>query len=247
MDVDAAIDVLAAQGRLLGDAARKAGTDAPVPSCPGWTVGDLVRHMGLVHRWATANVVAAGPYVEESGIEAALTYPRDEDLDDWLREGLRALTQTLDATPDEQPCWTFFGGETGRRFWIRRQLHETAVHRMDAELAAVLPLSPLPTDIAVDGIDELLTGFVPRPRSRLRSQQPWAVAVQPVDVHKAWTVRVSAEPPVTVRDLLPADATVRGPANDLYAFLWNRRTDGVTVEGDPAIAGRWRDGVQIQW
>jgi hypothetical protein len=29
---------------------------APVPTCPGWTLGDLVRHVGDVHRWQTAAV-----------------------------------------------------------------------------------------------------------------------------------------------------------------------------------------------
>src|SRR5947209_371295 len=36
----------------LADEAER-GLDAPVPSCPGWLVADVVGHIGFVHRlWA---------------------------------------------------------------------------------------------------------------------------------------------------------------------------------------------------
>src|SRR5207253_3038416 len=55
--------------------AARRGADAPVPSCPDWTVGDLVAHLGVAHRWATANVGEPGPIDAElaaDGIDEGL-------------------------------------------------------------------------------------------------------------------------------------------------------------------------------
>ena len=50
---------------------RAAGADAPVPTCPGWTVRDLLAHQGMVHRWATAVVRGDDPAgVDDTAIEA---------------------------------------------------------------------------------------------------------------------------------------------------------------------------------
>jgi uncharacterized protein (TIGR03083 family) len=237
--------LLVGQGGLLLAAAQRAGLDARVPSAPSWCVRELVRHQGMVHRWATANVLASGPPVNDSELEKALVYPSDDGLARWFIEGVDQLVTALSETPETQAIWTFFAGETPRRFWFRRQLHETAVHRMDAELAAGDALSAVPAAMAIDGIDELLTGFLQRRSARLRSDEPWSVSVRTDGA--AWTVQVSAEPPVTVREQRPADATVSGPPAQLYAYLWNRARDGVAVEGDARVADWWRDGVRIQW
>ena len=54
MEIATHIDALRTQGELMALAAGAgAGPDDPVPSCPEWTVRDLVRHLGGVHRWAT--------------------------------------------------------------------------------------------------------------------------------------------------------------------------------------------------
>ena len=45
--------------------AGRAGLDAPVPTCPDWTVLDLVAHQGMVHRWAAALVRGERPSDEE--------------------------------------------------------------------------------------------------------------------------------------------------------------------------------------
>lgn len=245
MTPEVMLPLLDVQGRLLLGAAERAGLDTVVPSAPLWTVRELVRHQGLVHRWAQANLEAAGGCVDDAAYEETLVYPADDELAGWFGEGLDRLVDTLSRTPDTQAVWTFFPGETPRRFWLRRQLHETAVHRMDAELAAGEGLTEVPAELALDGIDELLSGFLQRPTARLRAAEPWSVAV--VSDGAAWTVRVSAEPPVTARELLPADATISGAPATLYAYLWNRGTEGVAVEGDPRVADWWRNGVRIQW
>ncbi|HEY8544415.1 MAG TPA: hypothetical protein VIL36_05180 [Acidimicrobiales bacterium] len=133
--------------------------------------------------------------------------------------------------------------------WARRQLHETTIHRIDAEAAAGRRTVPA-TDVAADGIDELLTCFVTRRRSRFRLDPPRRIAVEAVDLEEAaWTLTISLEPIVTVPGADPAaDLLVRGPASDLYLWLWNRApADGLDVKGDPALLAAWREHVQVSW
>jgi uncharacterized protein (TIGR03083 family) len=236
----AALDV---QGRLLLDAAQAAGPDAPVPSCPGWTVASLLRHIGLVHSWATVLVEAAGPEIDQDAFDAEAGLPDDADLVDWARDAHAGLVQALRDAPDFAG-WTFWPTSgTAREFWVRRQLHETAVHRMDAELAAGRPLTPLQPDLAADCLDELILGLVPF--MPLLSDESWSLAVIPDDVDLSWQVSVAARPPVTRQGAGPADLTLRGTASDLNALLHNRTDTDVRVDGDPTLLTVWRDRVQI--
>ncbi|MFI6894701.1 maleylpyruvate isomerase family mycothiol-dependent enzyme [Streptomyces sp. NPDC050256] len=236
---------LDAEGRLLADAAQEAGTGAPVPTCPGWQVRDLLRHTAMVHTWA-ASFVTEGhtAYVPDAG-EPDLDGP---ELLDWFRAGHRLLVEALERAPQDLECWAFFAAPSPLAFWARRQAHETTVHRVDAESARGGPLSPVASDHAVDGVDELLRGFHARPKSRVRTDVPRTLRVRATDTGSAWTVRLSTEPPVTVREadgssVLPSvDCELSATAQELYLTLWNRRPlTALTVTGDPDLARLWRD------
>src|SRR5205823_3910842 len=128
-----------------------------VPTCPGWTVRDLLAHQGGVHRWATSHVVEAR--TEPPSRDFALAEPPDDDaVLDWFRDGYARLVTTLADASDRLECWTFLPSPSPRAFWARRQAHETAIHRVDAESASGEPVTFDPA-FAVDGIDELLLGF----------------------------------------------------------------------------------------
>src|ERR1700691_3662464 len=45
-----------AQAELLTSVVQGADMTSPVPSCPDWNVGQLLRHLGGVHRWAATIV-----------------------------------------------------------------------------------------------------------------------------------------------------------------------------------------------
>lgn len=101
---------------------------------------------------------------------------------------------------------------------------------------------------AADGIDELLTGFHARPRSRVRTEHPRTLRVRPSDADAVWTVRLSPDvPPRTERSAAgSADCELAGPAQNLYLLLWNRLSpDAATVTGDPALAGLWRETSRV--
>ena len=160
-------------GQLMAAAAQRAGLAAPVPSCPGWQVRDLLRHQGHVHRWAgrfvTERLPDAVPEPSEAEILAA--DPPDEQLLDWFREGHAALVGALRAALPDLTCWTFLPAPTPLAFWARRQAHETAMHRVDAELAAGGPVTSFDPAFAADGIDELIMGFLGRHERRLTDEQ----------------------------------------------------------------------------
>ncbi|MGA5601256.1 maleylpyruvate isomerase family mycothiol-dependent enzyme [Streptomyces griseoincarnatus] len=233
------LEILEHEGRSLADAAEQAGPGAHVPACPGWRVRDLLRHTGVVHRWAAGFVADACPTPR----------PMEEhpDLDGtellaWYRAGHRALLDTLrEAKPDVE-CWTFLpGAESGLGFWARRQAHETAVHRWDAQAARGGDPTPVATDFAVDGVDELLRGFHARRKSRVRTPEPRVLRIRATDADAVWTVRLSQEPPVTARDAAgDAECEVSGPAAELYLSLWNR-LPVPEVTGDHALAELWRE------
>src|SRR5262249_6118199 len=125
------------QGELLAGAAERAGLIAAVPSCPGWAVRDLLKHTGYVHRWATG-FVAEGLTrpVDASEEEILGEGPADAELPGWFREGHAALVRTLGAAARRLTCWAFLAAPSPLAFWARRQAHETAIHRVDAEQAA---------------------------------------------------------------------------------------------------------------
>lgn len=230
------------EGELLADAGAKAGEHSLVPTCPGWTVGDLVRHTGTIHRWATRIVAERlpGPVPED---------PMSEELTGgallpWFLDGHDNLVRTLRAAGQETECWTFLPAASPVAFWARRQAHETAVHRVDAESARGGELSTLDPAFAADGIDELLTGFHARSRSPVRAEHPRTLRVRPTDADAAWTVRLSADTaPRTERSADgPADCELTGPAQDLYLVLWNRLPlHAATLTGDAALAALWRE------
>jgi len=132
-------------------------------------------------------------------------------------------------------------------FWARRQSLEAVIHRIDAELAGG-PSSPIPVVLAADGIDEMLTGFVPRKRTPLRSANPVVLQVAPTDVASAWRVTISDQTPVTVRTAGDANCTVSGTSSDIYEALWNRRgLDSLVVNGDGSVLDAFRENVKVRW
>lgn len=190
--------------------ADRAGLDAPVPTCPGWTVRDLVVRTSAAHR-ATAAMLRGA----ELGEPAPPTGDPMESLRDGAIELVEAITRTQQG------------------FWARRACHQTTLRAVDA-LAASLgrPAHPsetwIGTELALDGIDEVLTGFATRPTSRLHAAEDAVLVVDPVDAPDWWWVRVGPGPALARRgagprpevpgpDWVLADSAVR-----LYLALWDR-------------------------
>jgi uncharacterized protein (TIGR03083 family) len=230
--------------------ADAAGLDVPVPTCPDWTVRRLVGHQGMVHRWATANL--RGGSIEIDATERAGR--RAASPVDWLRDGAVALVAAITEAPDDVRTVVFLNDAPApRHFWARRQCHETTIHGVDA-LSAALGRYPVAGDtwidpaVAVDGIDELLRGFMTRNKSRLRSEDPLSIAVLADESPTGWLVEVGPAPAVVSvagRDEVAdrADVRLEGPAVSVYLTLWNRSDE---LDLDDRAGAPWRSA-PITW
>jgi uncharacterized protein (TIGR03083 family) len=249
VDIAEHIATLRTEGGLLAAAAAAAGPGAPVPSCPEWAVRDLVRHLGGVHRWATAFVAEARTDAKDVDMGAlAATCPGDHGLVGWFLNGHAALVHALSAATPDLVCWTFLEAPSPLAMWARRQAHETAIHRVDAELAAGIDPNPSQPDFAADGIDELLTCFITRQGGGAASGEPGGFEVRCTDSDANWLVRIGPEGVSTTRDGGNGDCVVTGPASDLYFTLWNRRSAaGLAVEGDRDVLQEFLRATRIRW
>lgn len=242
-----------AAARLAGHAE---GLDpaTPVPTCPRWTLADLLAHQTIVHRWATAHVSGGDP--DAVPVKATLL-AEVPDLLAHYRDGVGPLLEALRSAGPDVTAMTFLqDAPPAGHFWARRQAHETTVHGVDA-LAARLGRVPnaleaaetgVTPEVALDGLDELLCGFVTRGRSKVVVDGPVTVHVRPTDVDEQWTLRVderveTEHGPITVD---AGDAVFSGTALQLYLGLWNRGGE-VVARGRRELLAAWTQGHRVRW
>jgi uncharacterized protein (TIGR03083 family) len=251
------IDALRGQGDLLAAAAERAGLDAAVSPCPPWLVKDLLRHTGYIHRWAARHITECPDQVLDGPPEAEILRggAPDPALLAWFRAGHAALVETLSTADPGLECATFMAAPSPLAFWARRQAHETAIHRADAESATgVVPAYP--PEFAADGIDELIMGFGQRRKYRPSAEREGVLQVLTTDTGDAWHIgaeggRLQARRgPADADSADPAGATVRGPASGVYLFLWHRSDAaqaGVAIAGDADLLTSWQSSVRVRW
>jgi uncharacterized protein (TIGR03083 family) len=246
------LECLQAEGVALADAAEGVDPDTPVGLVPDWPLRDLLRHIGGIHRWAATTIREARASRYDTTLLAVTggSWPDDTELVDWYREGHAALVDTIrDADPDLD-CWAFLPGRPPRDFWARRQAHETAIHRADAQSCSGA-VTPFAVDFAVDGIDELLFGFASRPGD-FPAGAPPVLRLRATDADAVWCARLGPERvEATAGEAASgtdADCTVSATASDLYLLLWNRVAPApAQVAGDPSVLETWRGGVRVRW
>ena len=255
MEIAEHIDALRRQGESLADAAERAGLDATVPPCTPWLVKDLLRHTGYVHRWAARHVTECPDQIIDGPSEEEILRSGADDtgLLAWFVAGHAALVHTLVAADPAVQCPVFMAAPSPLAFWARRQAHETAIHRADADSASGATPGYEP-GFAADGIDELIMGF-----GRRRKYQPGSVTdgvslrVLTTDTGDAWLIEAREgrlQPRRDARGAEEAGCTVSGPAAGVYLYLWNRaeaHRAGVTVTGDPGPLSAWQASVRVTW
>ena len=235
------LDELGRQGRLLGESARRPALQAAVPSCPGWTVARLLGHITKVHHWASW-IVRGG-----NREEFEFSTPEDDQLFEVYEAGLHEVLGRLRAAPDTLAVWTMGPAPSAKLFWARRMAHETAIHRVDADLAAGYGVQDFAPGFAADGIEELLTGSAARfDRSGLAGNR--TISLTPLDANASWTLSIGPDllscSPVALDH---ADLAVFGLASDLYRWVWNRGgEEDVSLRGDLSLADRWRQDFTVR-
>lgn len=254
---------IGAAATVLRANATSSGLDAPVPTCPGWTVTDLVAHQGMVHRWCTDTLRGQRRDPAEHLAEGLAS----ADLLQWFDDGATALLDVLSKTPEDWDGFFFLHTAADpRNGWARRQCHETTIHAVDA-MSARLGRAPradelwFSAELATDGVDELVCGFGASGRSPLRSPEPLALEMTATDTGATWTLRVDKdEPPRVSHEAMPEpDVRWSASARDLYLTVWNRtgaggpgqpedriRSEVVTAAGAGARA-LWTELMRVEW
>jgi uncharacterized protein (TIGR03083 family) len=235
MELPEYLDAITRESAALADAAERVGLDAPVPSCPEWTVADLLVHLGGVQQWARVMVEQrATERISRRGLPGPA---EGADPVAWFRDQASALVATLSATDPATPVWSWTDDHTAA-FWFRRQANEAAVHRWDAELAAGNAVE-LDVALAADGVDESLTMLSFRNDVTGNGE---TVHVHCTDTEGEWLVTLAADGPAIERVHSKGDAAARGTASALDLFVWGRvAPDTLEVFGDVALLQRLQD------
>lgn len=236
------LDCLADDQRRLRTVAARDLT-AAVPTCPGWTVADLVTHVADVYLHKVgcmrANAEPAWP-------------PRHDPMPplELLDHAYAELTAEFAQRSPESPSYTWYGPDQTVGFWYRRMAQEAVIHRVDAESAAGEPVERIPDDLAIDGVDEVLERFLSYgtinwsdecgpdlteadgatvlvaagDHGWLLTLEPSGVRVRPAGVDTGATARISGDP------------------QTVLLWLWRRADpDAVARSGDDkAIDRLWR-------
>jgi len=246
MDLETYVGHLGREGRHLAAAAERGDGSESVPACPGWSLHDLVAHVGVVHQWALEALGGRGRPPSTSKDELLGRVPRSSPtLSSWYLEQNEALVQALRRVDPEAEIWTLWPDTTvGATVGARRQAHETAVHRCDAQQATGTATA-FDATLASDGIDELLT-------MAALSHRPWRdrdhvrMGVHASDTGAAWVLDVRGRGRSLERAEGPADTRLEGGAGEVFTFLWNRPVQPPPRRsGDTGLWDTWADLVQI--
>lgn len=252
-----AIEVIRSESERSAAVLAETDPAAPVPSCPGWSAADLLWHNAVVHTfWAEilgqdARDNAAAGAIEEAAPARPESFAQIQAARAAATHALVAQLAVLD---DDEPRWSWFEADQTVGFTRRMQVAEATIHRIDAELTAGVPVTPLDDERAAAVIDHVVDvmwgGWVPE----WASTEPLAVVrLLATDTGQEWFVEAghwtgahpksgrSFDEPRAQRAAVASDdlvfgATISGTANDLARWTWNRGGD-VTIEGeDAAIA-----------
>jgi uncharacterized protein (TIGR03083 family) len=216
--------------------------DVQVPTCPEWTLYDLVQHLGDGRRkWAA--IVAAGPADAPPAISAPVAPREREALLAWFAASTRELLDALREAGPDRGCWTWWGPSQSPQTTgavARHQLQQVAVHTYDAQVAVGAP-QPLPDEVALDGVDEFLTTCV-------ANTAAWPHQPAIIDYHategRSWRLWFSADGARTARLPTPvagegpevAYASARGTAHELVMFCYGRiPMDLLQLDGDRRV------------
>ena len=230
-----------------------------VPTCPEWNALDLLKHfIGVQQFWA----VVIGNQLTEAGVEqfddSRPALPDDSALlQDLRRKGTADMLAALTRRDATEPAWSWFPPDQTVGFTWRMQTHEATMHRVDAELAAGLPLSPIGREVAVDGLDHVVDVMWAWAPAEAERRETGIIELKALDADRSWLVKLfrwsggawgqsfdnqigGARVDAAGVDAGDPDATVSGTAEDLDLLAWTRADRGVVRRGDQHVLGEFQ-------
>lgn len=238
------------QNRDFGEVIRSGDPSTLVPTCPGWSLDKLFRHVGRGDRWA-AQIVAdrAANYLDPRTVDGGNPPPDRDDAISWLHGGAQRLIDAVQLSGPETPVWTFLGSRPAN-WWLRRRLHETAVHRADAVLALGLDYTLVP-ELAADAISEWLE--LAAIRATRGGGPPPLMDGATLHVHATdpglgaageWSVTAGNGAITWSHEHGKGTVALRGAATDLLLAIVRRvpaADAGIALFGDEAVWQHWLD------
>ncbi|MEV0716883.1 maleylpyruvate isomerase family mycothiol-dependent enzyme [Asanoa sp. NPDC050611] len=249
MDTSAYLNSVVEQTSTFADWVDGRDASTPVPTCPKWTLTELVDHLGATQRMVTMLV---NERLAEPSRAFAAYVPGPTDSTQWrawLTDGAAAAKQAFESVADDAQVWDPAGGAAGVPFWSRRLFGEASVHRADAAgaLGTRYELAP---ELAVAAIEDWLDTMTSR--GYWENRPDFAEGMrgngQTLHFHASdapgeWVARREPDKVVLERTHTKADVAVRGPAADLLLVLSRRRpidaAPTLEVHGDRALFDRW--------
>ncbi|MFJ5720330.1 maleylpyruvate isomerase family mycothiol-dependent enzyme [Streptomyces sp. NPDC093149] len=241
-------DEIIARTDALRATIRDADLGATVPTCPDWTLRELVLHVGRAHRWV-GEIVRTRATEMVPNEQVPDSAPGSDDLaalDAWLAEGAADTVEALRAAGPDQKVWSW-GWERSTGFWARRMAHETIVHQADAALTAGTGYEVAP-ELAADTIDEWLeiVAFARAAGHGKAAELAGAggsIHLHATDVPGAeWLIELGEDGFTWRRAHEKATVALRGPLTDVL-LVFNRRlpadSDRVEVLGDTKLLDFW--------
>jgi uncharacterized protein (TIGR03083 family) len=238
------------ENRAFSELFRDVDDSTPVPTCPGWTLKQLFRHVGRGERWAAQIVRDKLDHaLDPRAVEGGKPPPDPADAISWLRDGAQLLVDAVELTGAVTPVWTFLGPRPAN-WWLRRWLHEVAVHRADAAIAtgAEFTLEP---DVAADGITEWLervaiqAGSQGAPLPLADGDTLHLHATDPgLGEAGEWTVGVDRGRITWAHEHGKGTAALRGGATELLLAMVRRvplADTGIELYGDDGVWQNWLD------
>lgn len=245
-DADARGRVIRTEADRLAEVLAGADPAARVPTCPEWTATELLAHLTEVHRfWGMLLAADATTDTDMEAVEAGKP-PMPEDLPGLLRlreQVTGELVEQLRRHPEDGAAlWSWWDADRSVGFTRRMQTYEATMHRIDAELAAGLEVSPIAVEVAVGAVDQcvdVMWGWMPD----WATYEPLAtVELRAADASRRWSVEIGhwcgtgpesgkTFDMVRTRRAAPgsAGATVSGAASDLARWAWGRAPGPGTV------------------
>ena len=248
------------QTDLLVAAIDGADLTVPVPSCPGWNVGQLLRHLGGGQRWAADTVrTRATDRLPDDHFRDLSPYANEDPavVGPWLAEGARLLADTLLEAGPDSPASTDPVPNGTAAFYARRFMNETLVHRADAILALGAPFT-VERDVAIDAIDEWMWlgslpmhfEFHPQMRELLGPGRTlhFHATDTPPDAHAEWVIDLTGDAIAWRRAHEKSAVAVRAPLVDLVLAIFKRRdirSAGIEIFGDEELLDFWLERVDF--
>jgi uncharacterized protein (TIGR03083 family) len=243
--------LLIAENAAFADLLRDADLSIPVPTCPEWTLEQLMRHVGRGDRWCAQIVADQSMDFIDPRTVAGGKPPEGRDNEiAWLHAGAQQLIDAVAQTGADTPVWTFLGPRPAK-WWIRRRLHEIVVHRADAAIALGTEYD-VDAAVAADAITEWLERVVIQADEEGPAGGDRPVGDgQSVHMHASdaglgdageWTILGRPDGIAVDHEHGKATVALRGPARSLLLAVVRRRTaaeEGLEIFGDQGVWDTW--------